>query len=415
MKSLLLAIATVTGIVCAQDIVPDTGPRGTVRLFTTDSAVLDSNEPRTDFACIVAPIPPELRFDLRFHAGYAVSIPATELEEGVSRLTVVLRVFPKKPAQEPVYFIQKLRIPEVRAQVDSRIRFEGAFRVGEGEYHVDWLMRDQNERFCARSWEFHAKINPKDRIPPGSVAQNRIEAEDPTLFADESPTPGEREGSGWRVKVLVNFAPQNTESVSLGSSDLDGLFGILRKISGESRIAEFSTIAISIPSQQEIYHGDGPSIDVPAIGRALGTLNLGTVDLERLKKNSGTAFLERVLTEELGTDPVDAIIFVGPKYYLDANVSSASLSGIGEVGAPVFYLNYNAYPVSKPWRDAVGHIVRTLQGREYTITEPQDLCAAWADIISRMLARRPVSKNPMEHQQLPAYPEPDTSAPTVSK
>ncbi len=388
MKSALFVIAAVTGAVCAQDIIPNTGPLGTTRLFTTDSAVLDSDEPRADLACIVTPIPPDLRFDLRFHVGYAVSIPTMELDDSASRLTVILRVFAKKLPQEPVYFLQKLRLPDLRGPAGSRMRFEGAFRVGEGEYHVDWLIRDQDERFCSSSWEFHAQTNPRDHFPPGSVVGNRIEAEDPSLFAEESPTPHERDSGGWRFKILVNFAPQNTESVSLGSSDFDGLLGILRKMAGERRVAEFSTVAISIHSQQEIYRGDGPNIDLPAIGRALSALNLGTVDLKQLKnKNSETEFFERVLTQDIGPGPVDAIIFVGPKYYLDANVSSASVDAIGDGGAPVFYMNYNSHPVSKPWRDAMGNVVRKLHGIEYAITQPQDLCAAWSDIVSRILAR----------------------------
>ena len=28
-----------------------------------------------------------------------------------------------------------------------------AFDVGEGKYHIDWLMRDRSERVCSYNWD----------------------------------------------------------------------------------------------------------------------------------------------------------------------------------------------------------------------------------------------------------------------
>ena len=55
------------------------GPGGVVRILNSDLAVLETPENRTDLDCEVSPITPELAFDLRFHAGYQVSIPLKEL------------------------------------------------------------------------------------------------------------------------------------------------------------------------------------------------------------------------------------------------------------------------------------------------------------------------------------------------
>src|SRR5256885_13095281 len=39
----------------------------------------------------------------------------------------------------------------------------GNFDLGEGKYHVDWLMRDRNEHFCSSSWDVEAALPAKDK------------------------------------------------------------------------------------------------------------------------------------------------------------------------------------------------------------------------------------------------------------
>jgi hypothetical protein len=150
-------------------------------------------------------------------------------------------------------------------------------------------------------------------------------------------------------------------------------------------------VALSIQTQQVVYRQDAaPSINMPALGKALKSLNLGIVHLKQLAaKNSETEFLEQVLGEEIGKDHIDAVIFVGPKYYLDTKVSQAAVNRLGAAGAPVFYMNYNSHPSSRPWRDALGKVVRQLHGVEYGIGRPLDICGAWEDIVSRILAKKP--------------------------
>src|SRR5207253_1096004 len=53
---------------------------GSVRLFASDAAILEAGETRKDIPCTVTPIKqPILGFDLKFHAGYEVSVPLKEL------------------------------------------------------------------------------------------------------------------------------------------------------------------------------------------------------------------------------------------------------------------------------------------------------------------------------------------------
>src|SRR5205814_10219244 len=60
-----------------------------VRLFTQDAAILEAQETRKDIPCTVTPVKPMLGFDLKFHAGYDVSVPLKELAGSDNQLTMV--------------------------------------------------------------------------------------------------------------------------------------------------------------------------------------------------------------------------------------------------------------------------------------------------------------------------------------
>src|ERR1041384_1872294 len=140
-------------------------------LFNADMAVLEAGEPRNDLECTVTPEKALLGFDLRFHSGYTVTVPLKELEGQGDHLTILFRVIPK--SGEPVYFTQQYRVPEIKEGKGSAV-LGGVFDLGEGSYHVDWLMHDYAGRFCSSYWDLDAALNTKDKsvavsLPPRAV------------------------------------------------------------------------------------------------------------------------------------------------------------------------------------------------------------------------------------------------------
>src|SRR5205814_1909636 len=134
------------------------------------------------------------------------------------------------------------------------------------------------------------------------------------------------------VKVLVNFAPQNSRSATLQPLDMNALVAILRSIAREPRIGRFSIVAFNMQEQRVLYRQEASEqIDFPALGDALNSRKLGTVDLKRLRQKHGdTEFLTDLITQEMknGKDPKDrpdALIFAGPKVMLDGNVPQDTL------------------------------------------------------------------------------------------
>jgi hypothetical protein len=188
---------------------------------------------------------------------------------------------------------------------------------------------------------------------------------------------------------MVNFAPQDANSAALQPLDTGAILSMLRSISREPRICKFSLVVYNMQQQKVIYRQDEVSqMDFPALGQAVKSLKLGTVDLKHLaQKHSDTEFLTQFVTTEAKDpkDSLDALIFAGPKVMLDDGLTPETLKQLSDVKYPVFYMNYNANPQANPWRDAIGNAVRFLKGAEYTISRPRDLFFAWTEIMGRIV------------------------------
>jgi hypothetical protein len=70
---------------------------------------------------------------------------------------------------------------------------------------------------------------------------------------------------------------------------------------------------------------------------------------------------------------------------LAGNISGEDLKSLGDLQYPVFYMNYNLFPQSNPWRDAIGMAVKFFKGTEFTISRPRDLWRAVTDMVSRIV------------------------------
>lgn len=372
----------------AQTEIQGSGPTNSVRIFNADSAVLEAGEVRKDLPCTVAPIKPVLGFDLRFHAGYDVVIPLKDLAGGEDTLTMVFRVTPENRPDEPVYFSQRISVPAIDEDAKGDAYLQGTFDLGEGKYKVDWLMRDRAERVCSFYWDADASLPTRDKELDLLIRPSVAQASEREPFRDEPPIERERNDT-LNVKVLVNFAPQNSLAASMGPMDTNALVSILRSISREPRIGKFSVVAFNLQEQKVLYRQENADqINFPALGEALGALNLGTVDVVRLAQKRGEAeFLTKLITDEMSAaEKPDALIFAGPKAFVENGIAEESLKEVSSPAYPVFYMNYTFNPQSNPWRDAIGRAVKFFKGQEYTISRPRDLWYAWKDIVSRMVS-----------------------------
>jgi len=363
-----------------------------INLLPGDEAVLEMEEVKKDLPCVVTPVKPLMGFDLRFHSGYEILIPLKDLASSGQTLTVVFSVTPASSKDSPRYFSQKFAVPELPEDAGGKTLLEGGFDVGEGNYHIRWLMRDHLERICSSTWDINATLNGRDQEMKMTITPNAVEASEAEFFKPEPPVARKSEGEPLKVKVLINYAPQESGAAAMAPVDSSALVSILRTIDREPRIVKFSVVAFNLNEQRVVYRGDNlDEINFPDLGRQLRSLKLGMVDYKHLADpHSPTDFLTHLVQDELSGNSADAVIFAGPKAFLDEPVSQDSLKDIVTIGYPVFYMNYMLAPPSgnwsdtTPWRDAIGTVVKRLRGFEYTITRPRDLWTSWTDIMNHI-------------------------------
>src|SRR5260370_24363193 len=136
----------VTPILRAQSLIESSGPSGLVGIFNEDSAVLEAQEPRKDLPCGVNPIKPQLGFDMKFHAGYEISIPLRELSGAEDLLTTIFRLTPENKKDEPIYFSQRISDPAIDPDALGNAYLQGYYDIVECKYHVVSLIRVRTER-----------------------------------------------------------------------------------------------------------------------------------------------------------------------------------------------------------------------------------------------------------------------------
>ncbi len=365
---------------------------GAVRIVNTDMAVLESAEKRVDLPCEVAPLKPEIAFDLRFHVGYRVTIPLKDLAGNGDQLRVLVRVTPADRPENRIYLVDRFNVPAIEEDAKGEAALPGGFTLGPGRYKVDWLMRDRAERVCSSHWEAEARVDASNSdlpltMPPNTVAQRPQEP-----FGEAPPVERASKDRLLHVKILANFSPTNPREAAMKPWDIDAIVSILRSIALEPQIGRFSLVAFNMQEERVIYREDNVErIDFPTLGDAVKGIKLGTVDYRKLQDpQSGSRFLTSLLSEQLGPQQPepDAIIITGPKLMLEKKISQDALKEGGRASCPVFYLNYNFNPRSNPWRDAIGSALKVYKGLEYTITLPRDLGAALTDMMFRMSSKR---------------------------
>jgi hypothetical protein len=277
-------------------------------------------------------------------------------------------------------------VPHIDENAGGETVLSGSFDIGEGKYHVDFLMKDRDERICAFFWDETADLSGRDKEIEMGILANTVDASTTEQFKDDPPVQRTSEPL-LNVKVLMNFGPQNQNSSALRPSDTLALVTLLRRITREPRIGKFSVTAYNIQEQKVIYRqANSDRIDFPALGKAVDAIQPGLLDVRLLEnKRSELEFLTTFIKEELtGRDHPDALIFVGPKYTVTEGSPEGELK-TAETGYPVFYLNFNRSPQDIPWRDSVGRAVRTFGGKEYTVAKPRDLWFAVTEIVDRIV------------------------------
>jgi len=329
---------------------------------------------------------PELGFDFMFHTGYEVRVPIRELAGEGNELTVLFSVVSEDHPNDRSYVTGSMRVPAIEERSKRAITFYDNFALGEGRFHVDWLMRDERNRVCAMSWDLEARLNSKDGelrqwIPQALVQVPGVPfAEEPRVIREPGkPLP--------RFSIIVNLDPPDPSATLIDDQSLYGLLAILRQIERDPRIEPYSIIMCSLETQQVLYQQENrSSIDLSALEEALSSPKFGTVDAKRLVSTDGPAqFAADLVRGQLNNANSDVLVVLGPKRGSEIGVSRQTLESFGRPGKPAFYLSYEMGQPPSLWRDPISSIVKRLRGFEYRITRPKDFFHAWSDVVARIM------------------------------
>lgn len=388
----------ITALMCAspvrgQLLMDGLAPGGTARLFPFDEAVLDSREPATSLPCAITLLRPELGFDFTFHTGYQVRVRLRDLAGDGDILTSIFRVTPDASPGKPVYFQQKWRVPEISENSDLVTTLEGSIAVNEGDYQIDWLLRDRKERVCSAFWKVAARLTAKEGSLPYEVRSGSVVAAGSEFSSDYEPTALRPEQIN--VTILLNIGSQTANGVTLRPQDKKVLLSILRGVAGDPRIGNISLTAFNLEQSQVFFQQENTRrINFADLDAAISSLSLGTISVAQLAQQNAEAHFLVQLARERASGRANAVIFLGPKISREPNVKRELLEQLGEASCPVFYLTYSDTPDSYPWPDLIGRAVRFWRGREFNISRPLDLLSAWSKIMSQLGRTRPWRQSP---------------------
>ena len=192
-------------------------------------------------------------------------VPLKELAGSENQLTMVFRVTPEDHPDEPVYFSQHIPVPAIEEDAGGPAYLHGHLRRGRRQVSRRLAdARPRGARLLLRIGMSKRSLPAKDKQMALDIAPAIVQPADTEPFKQEPPVEREQHEGPLNVKVVVNFAPQDSGSATLQPLDTNALLSILRNIAREPRIGKFSIVAYNMQEQRVIYRQeDASQIDFP--------------------------------------------------------------------------------------------------------------------------------------------------------
>ncbi|HUA60588.1 MAG TPA: hypothetical protein VML19_17625 [Verrucomicrobiae bacterium] len=358
----------------------------------------------------VTPIKPSLNFSFHMQAGYVVRVPMHQFEGKGHAWLVTFRITPEGGDRKPVYFGDKVALPEV-PQTNVELEMGGGFLLGTGQYRMEWLMTDDRGRIFRKDWRIDAKLKGSERLAKVATPPFAIQA---FSLRGEGGGAGTRDDRApFRVTILMNATPLLPWRTRLRASDQVLLIGSLSALVERLPARSVRLVVFNLDQQREIFRRDGFTGDaIGDVADAIAGLNLNLVDYQVLQKPGGfMELLSGLVTGELqSAEPSDAVIFLGPTtHYLDKPpVNIGDQTGGGST--PLFcYFQYKP-GFSRPNTplpptvfqrpdllvpDVINQTVTSLKGRVFTIFSPGDFAKAIDQLERRVSSSSPPADHAM--------------------
>ncbi|HTP34028.1 MAG TPA: hypothetical protein VMJ75_17735 [Candidatus Acidoferrales bacterium] len=341
---------------------------------------IDVFEPKpgeTLLHCDVTPIHPALNFSFRYQAGYRVSMPASQFTGTGHRLVVLVRITSHGESREPVYLVSMQRLPDI-PNTSVQLHFGGGYLLGEGSYQVDWVLLDDRDRVFRKGWRVdvhrsHADRNVKVAMPPDTVWDISLRGARllPRDSADAPPL---------RLSILLNAAPVSPRRTHIGPGDIGTLLSAISSLLERVPVRQARLVVFNLEQQKELYRNENFQLaNMPAVARAMNTIQLDTVDYQVLKNRSGHVdLLAGLVNQEIQSDaPPDVVLFLGPISRYEDRIPAELLARNPERAPRV--LNFQILPyvlVQSTLPDVIRNATSRLGGKTFMIHTPGEFATA---------------------------------------
>lgn len=326
--------------------------------------------------CEVHAIPPRLNFSFRFQAGYVVRVPMKQYFGPKHGLVILARVTPE--GRTPVVLGTSLKFPDI-PKTKAEFDLAGTYLVGEGHYTVDWLLFDDSNRVCRKSWSVEARLASSERGLKLGIAPATVEA---VSFRRWSPQDNHADVAHpiRRLTVLLHAAPIVSRMTRLRGTDRATLLGSLATLLESLPAQSVRLVVFNLDQQQELFRQDVLTPDAfDQVAESINGLQLQLVNYRVLRNRRGhVSLLADLVNQELNArEPSDAVIFLGPSTrYFDKLRADEVEPGAGS--APrFFYLQYKPY-----WRsgadfpDSIEFATRKVRGKTMLIHTADEFAKA---------------------------------------
>jgi hypothetical protein len=331
--------------------------------------------------CQVQPIAPRLNFSFRLQAGYVVRLPLKQYFGPKHALAILSRVTPE--GGEPSYFATGVRLPDI-PKTKNEMELGGQYLVGEGRYTVDWVLFDETNRICRKSWRFEAKLDPAERslklgLPPQSVRELSFRRWSVGGKSLDDVRPIRR------LTVFLHAAPIVTRSIRFRAQDRGVLLSSLASLLETLPARSVRLVVFNLDQQKELFRED--ALTPQAFDQAADSMNnlqLQLVDYRVLQNRGGhVSLLTDLVNKELqAKEPSDAVIFLGPTARYFDKIPDLDVSAT----APrFFYLQYKPfYGRGADFPDSIEFAVKKVRGKAMLIHTPDEFARAIKQIEAEM-------------------------------
>ena len=341
------------------------------RLARQFEQAVEQHEQRP-LACHVEAVHPRLSYSFRFFSGFYTTVPAKQFEPGKqNRMAAFMRVTSESTGEEH-YFFHPFHIPTIPEDPGkTQLEAGGGFYIGDGNYKVDWLLVDQRDRVCTRTWLVKTpKAKVPLLVPAGSILPLGLESW--KGFGDK------KKVTEAKVTVFLSAMPLYRRRMlsKLPPYDMTLLLSSLTTLLNGSKYTHARVVAFDLLSKRVLFEQD--EFDPAGYERLrdkLETESYGTIDVQSLARGfSDRKLLEDMLKQETGRDKKsDAVVFLGAEGSPSDKLPPL-FAEYRQGLAQLYYVFFARFP--QPVQDVMWQFVRGGKGKIVNLFGPPDLVNA---------------------------------------